>query len=251
MAPVARRRRTLIAISATLLLGAAAAVAGAFAGLGQAGEASNQAPRPYLRHPEFARQALLLANAAGAHVTPALKAAARAQSARSRTLWSGASARFSVFNRAAAPSQLPAEVHKFATFAAGVSHVTPDTALARMKLLRPGLGAARGALYAFEGGAGAPCFILTHYGGTCGSAGSGAIAWIIGGGHDDNPDVLVGLAPDNVTAVALNVDGRDVPVSLDRNVVYAQFPLGGKSAEVATTHGDGTVTTEHVTLDAS
>jgi hypothetical protein len=250
MAPVTRRK-TFVAISAALVLGAAA-LAGVLAGLGRAGGTSTHAPRPYLRHPEYARKALLLAKAGGIHVTPALRAAARAQAARPRMLWRGASARFSVFSGAATPSQLPAEVRRFVAYAATATHLTPDTALARVRLLRSTVGSARGDLYALQGGDGAPCFILTHYGGSCGTAGSGQAAWVIGGGgQDNNPDILVGLAPDDVSAVSLTVDGRNVPVSLDHNVVFAQFATGGKFAQVATTRVDGTTTTEQLSLSAS
>jgi hypothetical protein len=249
MTPVARRK-ALVALTAVLVL-AAAALGGILAGFSQAGGARTHAAEPYLRHPEFARRALLLAKAAGIHVTPALREAARAQAARPRMLWSGASTRFSVLKHATTPSQLPAEVRRFVAFAAGATHISRDTALARVRLLRSGVGSARGGLYALEGGAGAPCFILTHYGGTCGTAGSGQSAWVIGGGHDGDPDVLVGLAPDDVVGMSLTLDGRTVPVSLDQNVVYAQFPTGGKSAQIATRHVDGTVTTEHVGLNAS
>jgi hypothetical protein len=220
--------------------------------LSQAGGSRVHAPKPYLRHPEYARKALLLAKAAGIRVTPALSKAAAAQSARPRMLWPGASTRFSVFSGAAAAPQLPAEVQRFVTWVAGATHISRDTALARVKILRSGLGSARSGLYALAGGAGAPCFILTHYGGTCGTAGSGQAAWVIGGGgQDGNPDVLVGLVPDDVTGVSLIVDGRNVQVSLDHNVVFAQFATGGKDARVATTHVDGTTTTEQLRLNGS
>jgi hypothetical protein len=247
MIPVARPK-TLVALSAAVL---SLALVGTLGGLSWAsGPRTHPAKKPYLWHPEYAHKALRLAQAAGIRVTPALRKAARAQLARPRMTWAGASSRFTALNRASAPSQLPAEVRKFVDFAADNTHMNRDSALARVRLLRSGLGSARGGLYALVGGAGAPCFILTHYGGTCGVAGSGKSAWVVGGGgQDGNPDVLVGLTPDDVTALRLKVDGRDVPVSLDQNVVFAQFPTGGKSAQVATTHVDGTVTTDLVGLN--
>jgi hypothetical protein len=242
------RREALVGLIAALVL-VAAAVAGAFAGLGRAGGTRAHTPTPYLRHPEFALKALLLAKAAGIQVTPAARAAARAQSLRPRLLWRGASTRFSVFRRSAAPSQVPVEVRRFVAWAADASHISNETALARLKLLRSGVGSVRGSLYAFIGGAGEPCLFLTHYGGTCGAAGSNASAWVIGGGgQNGNPDILVGLAPDDVTRVTLTVDGRSVPVSLNQNVIYAQFATGGTSAEIATTRVDGTVTSDRVGL---
>jgi hypothetical protein len=245
------RRQALLGLTVALLV-VAAAVVGAFAGLSRAGGTHARTSTPTLRHPEFAHKALLLAKAAGIHVTPALRAAARAQSIRPRLLWRGASIRFSVLSRSAAPSQVPGDVRRFVAWAAGASHLSNETALARLKLLRSGVGSARSSLYAFVGGAGEPCFYLTHYGGTCGAAGSSASAWVIGGGgQNGDPDVLVGLAPDDVTRVTLTVDGRSVPVSLNQNVIYAQFGTGAATAEVATTHVDGTVTTDHVGLKAS
>ena len=244
------RRKALVAVT-TLVL-AAAAMAGALAGLGEASGTQARAPKPYLRHPEYAREALLLAKAAGIKVTPALRAAARVRAAHPRMLWRGASGRFSVLGTAAAPSQLPSEVRRFAAYAASTTHLSRDTALARMRLLRSTMGSARGSLYALQGGSGAPCFILTHYGGTCGAGGLTQPAWVIGGGgQDGNPDVLVGLAPDNVAAVKLTVDGRDVPVSLMQNVVFAQFPTGGQFARIVTTHVDGTTATEQLSLNGS
>jgi hypothetical protein len=244
------RRKALLAITAFVVV--AAATVSVLAGLSQAGETRARAPQPYLRHPEYARKALLLAKAAGIKVTPAVRAAARVQAAHPRMLWRGASARFSVLGGAAAPSQLPPEVRRFAAFVASTTHLSRDTALARVRLLRSTVGSARGSLYALEGGTGAPCFILTHYGGTCGVAGSTQPAWVIGGGgQDGNPAVLVGLAPDDVTAVTLTVDGRSVAVSLDHNVVFAQFPTGAGFARVATTYVDGTTTTEQLSLTGS
>ena len=244
------RRKAVVAITAFVLV--AAAVAGALAGLGQAGRTRTHAPKPSLQHPEYALKAFLLAKAGGIRVTPALRAAARMQAAHPRMLWRGASARFSVLGSGAAPSQLPPEVRRFVDYAANATHLSRDTALARVRLVRSVMGSARGSLYALEGGAGAPCFILTHYGGTCGAAGSAQPAWVIGGaGQDGNPDVLVGLAPDDVTTVTLTVDGRSVAVSMDRNVVFAQFPAGAQFARVATTHVDGTTSTETLSLGAS
>ena len=244
------RRKALVAIAACVFV--AAATVSALAGLGQASGTRARAPKPYLRHPEYARKALLLAKAAGIKVTPALRAAAREQAAHPRMMRRGASARFSVLDGAAAPSQLPPEVRRFAAFVASTTHLSRDTALARVKLLRSTVGSAGGSLYALQGGSGAPCFILTHYGGTCGATGSAEPAWVIGGGgQDGNPAVLVGLAPDDVTAVTLTVDGRSVAVSLDHNVVFAQFPTGGQFARVATTHVDGTTTIEQLSLTGS
>jgi hypothetical protein len=185
------RWKALVAIAAFVSVTAA----GTLAGLGQAGGTREHAPKPYLRHPEYARKALLLAKAAGIKVSPALRAAAREQAAHPRMLWRGASARFSVLlGTAATPSQLPPEVRRFVTYAASTTHLSRDTALARVKVLRSTMGSARSALYALQGGSGAPCFILTHYGGTCGATGSAQPTWVIGGGgQDGNPDVLVGL----------------------------------------------------------
>jgi hypothetical protein len=241
------RPKTLVAVSAGVV---SLALAGILGGLSWAGGPRTHPTKPYLRHPEYAHKALRLAQAAGIRVTPALRKAARAQLARPRMIWAGASTRFTALDRASAPSQLPAEVQRFVAFAAENTHISRDTALARVRLLRSGLGFARGDLYALVGGAGAPCFILTHYGGTCGVAGSGQSAWVLGGGgQDGNPNVLVGLTPDDVTAIRLTLDGRDVPVSLDQNVVFAQFPTGGKSAQIATTHVDGTMTRDLVGLE--
>ena len=144
------RPKAVVAITAFVLV--AAAAAGALAGLGQAGRTRTHAPKPYLQHPEYALKAFLLAKAGGIHVTPALRAAARVQAARPRMLWRGASARFSVLGSGAAPSQLPPEVHRFAAFVASTTHLSHDTALARVKLLRSRVGSAGGSLYGLQGG---------------------------------------------------------------------------------------------------
>lgn len=142
------RWKALVAIAAFVLVTAAA---GMLAGLGQAGGTREHAPKPYLRHPEYARKALLLAKAAGIKVSPALRAAAREQAAHPRMLWRGASARFSVLlGTAATPSQLPPEVRRFVTYAASTTHLSRDTALARVKVLRSTMGSARSALYALQ-----------------------------------------------------------------------------------------------------
>ena len=151
-----------------------------------------------------------------------------------------------------APAHVPDEVQRFL---AHVGELTgsgaPDAGSVR--LLRHDLGTGHGDVYGFKDGAGTPCFILIGYGGTCagGSASKIGLSWIVGGGHDALPSVLVGLAADDVQNVQLHIDGSAVPVTLERGVAFAELPAGARDGVVSVTRRGGHVSLEQLPrLDA-
>lgn len=121
--------------------------------------------------------------------------------------------------------------------------------MARVRLLRSGLGTHRRDVYALRIN-GAVCFLLTGEGGTCSSKdGTSSFTWTIGGGDGiTDAGALVGIAADDVKEIGLVVDGVRIPVSLENNVAYADLPLDGKMAEITVEHRDGKVTSDTVRL---
>ena len=140
------------------------------------------------------------------------------------------------------PAVVPEEVRRFVDHMARTTRTDPVQALARLRVLRSGLGSSKASVYAFRSSSGSPCFVLTGYGGACAQDprdGMPGLHWTIGGGHDSVPSVLVGVASDDVSRVELRVDGTAVPVSLESNAVFAEFPQAARQAEVVVVHEDG------------
>ena len=107
-------------------------------------------------------------------------------------------------------------------------------AQSRLRLLQTNLGGPGRDLYAYQAPSGQICFVLLHASGACTtSIGTPDFSWTIGAGETpDSPSDLAGVATDQVTAVALTVDGTAVPVSLEHNVVYAEFAPGAQQASL-------------------
>jgi hypothetical protein len=142
----------------------------------------------------------------------------------------------------AATSPVPPEVRSFVTHSAQMTRSDPEKALADVRPLRRMLGGGQSAVWAYRSAAGAPCFILTGYGGACAQSpadGMPGLHWMLGGGHDRSPSVLAGIASDDVARVELRVDGAPVPVSLSNNVVFAEFAANATEAAIVVVHKDG------------
>jgi hypothetical protein len=160
----------------------------------------------------------------------------------SKLLRPGVSGGIAALSKAPTEARLPDEVAAFVKYAARVTDTDPATARAGVRKLRPNLGKDHASVYVFRSRTGRPCFILTGYGGACAQDprdGTPGLHWMIGGGHDDAPSVLVGIAGDDVSAVHLTVDGRSSPVSLADNVVFAEFPRSAGSARIQLDHRNG------------
>jgi hypothetical protein len=160
----------------------------------------------------------------------------------SKLLHPGVSAGIAALSGAPAEPQLPDEVAAFVKYEAAVTQTDPATARAGVRKLRSNLGNGHASVYVFRSRTGSPCFILTGYGGACAQDprdGTPGLHWMIGGGHDDAPSVLVGVAGDDVSAVRLIVDGRSNPASLVDNVVFAEFPRSAGSATIQLSHRNG------------
>jgi hypothetical protein len=125
-------------------------------------------------------------------------------------------------------------------------------ALANVRKLRSDLGVLRSELYAFRARNGSVCWILTEFVGSCPDSaerGSPGLQWTIGGGYDNVPGALVGIAANDVRTVRLVLDGASQPVSLVNNAVFAEVPRSAKRAEIVIVHRDGTTNAVRVALD--
>jgi hypothetical protein len=151
-----------------------------------------------------------------------------------------------------APAKGPVapDVQRFARVNARALGATVPEIMARVRLLRSGLGKHGRDAYAFQIN-GAVCFVLSGEGGTCSrGSGSSSFTWTIGGGDGiTDAGALVGVAADDVSAITLTVDGEPIAVSLANNIAYADLPLDGKLAVFTVHHTDGKETTDTVRLD--
>jgi hypothetical protein len=164
----------------------------------------------------------------------------------------GVSAGVSALKRVPPKANLPAPVVRFVNTAASARATNPQQALTRVRKLRSKLGTTRADVYAFENAAGAPCFILVGHVGLCPASpsdGNPGLQWTIGGGYGDLPSNLVGIAGDDVRRVELTVDGAAVPVTLQNNVVFGEYPSSGKRAKVTIVRKDGTRSADEVQLE--
>jgi hypothetical protein len=149
-----------------------------------------------------------------------------------------------------APATVPAEVRAFVAFASRATHTPPETALARLRVLRRALGQRHGDVYAFPSTTGGPCFILTGQGGACAQSdlATRGFTWTVGGGSDGVPNSLVGVVADDVVEVQLLVDGRSIPVGIANSVAFAEYSRSGETASVLVKYRDGSQSSETVTL---
>jgi hypothetical protein len=164
----------------------------------------------------------------------------------------GVSAGVSSLDRLPAVATLPPRVAHFVDVAAGARGMDPEQAKIRVRELRTNLGTTGADVYAFESSRGAACFILTGQVGICpasASDGSPGLQWTIGGGYPGRPSNLAGIASDDVTRIQLRVDGRDVPTSLQNNVVFAEYPQSAKLARITIHRRDGSQSSVDVQLE--
>jgi hypothetical protein len=164
----------------------------------------------------------------------------------------GVSAGVSALERLPAAANVPPQVVRFIDFAATARATDPAQAKARVRKLRAHLGTADNDLYAFRTSSGATCFVLVGEVGACPKSandGSPGLQWTIGGGHDDVPSSLVGIASDEVIRVDLAVDGTGMPVSLRNNVVFAEYPSTAAQATITIHRLDGSQTAIPIRLE--
>jgi hypothetical protein len=169
-----------------------------------------------------------------------------------KSLRPGVSAGIAALSDAPTEARIPDEVATFVKYEAAVTGTDPAKAREGLRKLRANLGKDHANLYVFRSRTGSPCFILTGYGGACAQDprdGTPGLHWMIGGGHDDAPSVLVGIAGDDVSRVRLTVDGRSSPVSLADNVVFAEFPRSADSATIQLHHENGAQNSVDVSLN--
>jgi hypothetical protein len=166
----------------------------------------------------------------------------------------GVSAGVSSLERLPAVATLPPRVAHFVDVAASARGMDPAQAKTRVRELRTDLGTTHADVYAFASSRGAACFVLTGQVGICpesASDGSPGLQWAIGGGYPGDPSNLVGIASDDVKRIQLTVDGRDVPTSLQNNVVFAEYPQSAKLARITIRRRDGSQSSVEVQLEPS
>ena len=62
------------------------------------------------------------------------------------------------------------------------------------------------------------------------------------------PSALAGVVADDVSAIELTVDGKDVPVSIENNFAFAEFPTTAQRADVSVRLVSGAVSSFNVNL---
>jgi hypothetical protein len=149
-------------------------------------------------------------------------------------------------------ASLPPQVRMAVERMAAETGTERARALANVRRLRSNLGVLESELYAFRAATGSVCWILTNFVGSCPDSperGSPGLQWTIGGGYDNVPGALVGIAADDVRAVQLVLDGRLYSASLVNNAVFAEVPRDARRAEIVIRHRDGTTNSVHVALN--
>jgi uncharacterized membrane protein len=148
-------------------------------------------------------------------------------------------------------SHVPPGVAAFVAYVGRLTGSAPADPKA-VRLLRSDLGASHTDVYGVRSAAGSPCFFATGHGGAC--AGSAEVlktglAWIVGAADNDASGFFIGLAADDVAKVELTTNGGvAVPVSLARNVAFADLPRSAWTAVVTTTRTDGRTASEEIPL---
>jgi hypothetical protein len=95
-------------------------------------------------------------------------------------------------------------------------------------------------MYAFLTDRSRPCFYVPKYGGFAPQPLRVHCLASIGGGGGGQPSYLMALAADEIQRVSLNVAGVNMPVSLRRNVAFAEYPVTrAESATVTGHYADG------------
>lgn len=144
--------------------------------------------------------------------------------------------------------ELTLQVEDLARFA----NTNPASALLNLRLVRSGLGANGTDIYVFRNDRDRPCVVVPDWISFC-EPDSGAptpgLDWSIGGGDPQTPSKFIAVYSDDVANVALNVDGRNVPVSMDSNLAYAEFQAGGHHAAFTAIRRDGGRNSVSLNLD--
>lgn len=148
-----------------------------------------------------------------------------------------------------AAASVPARVE---TWARAVSRrAGPANALARVRLLRSGLGSRHADVYGFANGVGGYCVLLVGDSGTCSDGQHLAkvgVQWTIGGGLPGAPGTMFALVTDDVVSVELFVDGAPQDVSLENNVAFAEYPTDGNEALIRVTYEAGSTHESRIQL---
>ncbi|HXQ86446.1 MAG: hypothetical protein WCE47_14000 [Gaiella sp.] len=164
---------------------------------------------------------------------------------------SGVSTGVSSLDRLPAVSNLPPKVQAWLTYDSTLSGTDPTQARASVRRLRSTLGTTQSDVYAFRSRSGATCYLITGRTGSCpqdASRGTPGFQWTIGGGYPGVPSALAGVVADDVSAIELTVDGKDVPVSIENNFAFAEFPTTAQRADVSVRHVSGAVSSFNVNL---
>jgi hypothetical protein len=140
-------------------------------------------------------------------------------------------------------ASLPRFVQGFIDHVAPLMGMQAARASRGVRLVRRSMGTADFAMYAFLDDRGRPCFYVPKYGGICATTLQSSVPgfyWLIGGGGEGQPSYLMALAADEIRRVSLGVGGENIPVSLRKNVAFAEYPVTrAKSATVTVLYANG------------
>ena len=142
-----------------------------------------------------------------------------------------------------AAADVPTDLQELIARVAGPTNSDPANMLSRVRLLRSSLGTLKSDVYGFADDHGRPCFYVTSSGGGCTTVtntNTPGFVWAIGGGYPDTPSSLFGVATDDVAAVTLTIDGRDIDVRIVNNFAYAEYSNSSARATITVVYRDGT-----------
>jgi hypothetical protein len=139
----------------------------------------------------------------------------------------GLSAGVSAIDALPAVKSLPPDVAKWVEQSARDIGNDPARARARVRKLRPSLGARHSDVYAYKEENGAICIDLTSQAASCPESvdnGPPGIDWISAGGWASVPRNVVGLVADDVARVSLVADGVTRTIPIVNNSIFAELP---------------------------
>jgi hypothetical protein len=154
----------------------------------------------------------------------------------------GVSAGVSAFDRSPRAGATTPELQSDIALLASTIKTDVGRAMRDLHVFRTGLGVERLNVYAFRNDLGSPCVVVGDFTGFCAKRptdGTPGLHWAIGGGTKTSPSRLVGVASDDVTSIELVVDRQNIPVSLENNVVFGEFPADATNASVTIRRADG------------
>ena len=124
-------------------------------------------------------------------------------------------------------------------------HTSATNALAGIRLARPSTNPAS-TVYVFNDDRGNACVVVvgeTLFCNPDGGTPTAGLNWSIGGGDSLNPDRLIAIYSSDVKSIALIADGKSIPVQMNDNIAYGEFPATTLQTYLTVTYVDGSTRT--------